>query len=128
MGTYRWALVVVLIAGVTWIGAAETASPKGQKMVIEKITKTDAEWHKILTPEQYEVTRHGGTECAFRGKYWNNHDKGIYHCIACDLPLFEADSKFESGTGWPSFWRPIDPARIVEKTDRSLGMARTEIL
>jgi len=92
----------------------------------EKITKTEEEWKKQLSPEQYYVTRHAGTEPAFTGKYWKIKDKGTYHCVCCGAPLFTSDTKFESGTGWPSFWQPVDPAAVAEKTDSSHGMVRTE--
>ena len=95
-------------------------------MTIEKITKTDAEWQKQLTPEQYRIARKHRTERAFTGQYWNNHETGIYRCIACDLELFNSDTKFESGTGWPSFYTPI--ANHVGATeDNSFFMRRTEV-
>jgi len=92
----------------------------------EKITKTEEEWKKQLSPDQYYVTRHAGTEPAFTGKYWKTKDKGTYHCVCCGAPLFTSNTKFESGTGWPSFWQPVDSAAVAEKTDSSHGMIRTE--
>jgi peptide-methionine (R)-S-oxide reductase len=93
----------------------------------EKVTKTDEEWRRQLTPEQYEVTRKAGTERAFTGKYYNLHDKGLYRCICCGNALFSSDTKFESGTGWPSFWEPIAKENIETHTDFSYGV-RTEVL
>lgn len=93
-----------------------------------EVSKTDAEWRKQLTPLQYEVTRKKGTERAYSGDTWDNHEKGIYQCIGCDQPLFSSETKFDSGTGWPSFWAPIDPANIEEHNDYSFGMKRTEIV
>jgi len=93
---------------------------------VKKITHTDAEWKKLLTPEQYRVLRGKGTEMAFTGAYWNEHRKGIYRCAACGLELFRSDQKFESGTGWPSFWAPSDPTHVANHTDMSFGMMRTE--
>ena len=92
------------------------------------VTKTDAEWKKQLTDIQYEVTRKAGTENAFSGKYWDNHEKGLYKCIDCGQELFTSDTKFESGTGWPSFWQPIKKDKVLENTDNSFGMGRTEVL
>jgi len=92
----------------------------------DKLTKTEEEWKKQLSPEQYYVTRDAGTEPAFTGKYWKTKDKGTYHCVCCGAPLFTSDTKFESGTGWPSFWQPVDPSAVAEKTDSSHGMVRTE--
>jgi peptide-methionine (R)-S-oxide reductase len=86
------------------------------------------EWIDKLTPEQYYVLRQKGTERPFTGKYWDNHENGIYYCSGCGTPLFKSDSKFDSGTGWPSFYEPIDKSSIVEKTDLSHGMMRKEIL
>jgi peptide-methionine (R)-S-oxide reductase len=94
----------------------------------ERVRKTDAEWKKQLTPEQFEVARRAGTERPFSGKYWNNHEHGIYRCICCDNALFSSDTKFESGTGWPSFWKPIAKENVSNRSDGSLGMERTEVL
>src|ERR1700726_3659887 len=91
-----------------------------------KISKSDAEWQAQLTDEQYHVTRQAGTERAFTGKYWKTKEPGTYHCIGCGAPLFTSETKFDSGTGWPSFWAPIDPANVEEHTDHSYGMARVE--
>ena len=88
---------------------------------------SDAEWRERLTPEQYRVTRQEGTEPAFTGKYWDNHTEGTYRCVACGQPLFASDAKFESGTGWPSFTRPLSDDVVETKEDRKLGMARTEV-
>ncbi len=92
----------------------------------EGTTRTDKDWREQLTPEQYHVTREAGTEPAFTGKYWNNHEEGMYHCVCCGAPLFSSETKFESGTGWPSFYAPAEKQSISEQTDRSFGMARTE--
>jgi peptide-methionine (R)-S-oxide reductase len=91
-----------------------------------KISKSDAEWRAQLTPEQYHVTREAGTERAFTGKYWKTKEPGTYHCVGCGIPLFTSEAKFDSGTGWPSFWAPIDPANVEEQTDQSHGMTRVE--
>jgi peptide-methionine (R)-S-oxide reductase len=93
----------------------------------DKITKTDEEWRKQLSPEQYYVTRKAGTEPAFTGKYWKTKDAGTYACVGCGEPLFRSETKFESGTGWPSFWEPVKEEAVEEITDRSRGMARTEV-
>jgi peptide-methionine (R)-S-oxide reductase len=83
-----------------------------EKVASEKVVKTEEEWREKLTPEQFRVTRQCGTEPAFTGKYWNNKETGVYHCIGCGAPLFKSDAKFETGTGWPSFWTPVNPAAL----------------
>jgi peptide-methionine (R)-S-oxide reductase len=93
-----------------------------------KVEKTDAEWQAELTDEQFQVCRQKGTERAFTGKYWNNHDKGLYRCACCGEPLFDSATKFDSGTGWPSFYAPMGNEAVDEETDRSLGMDRTEVM
>jgi len=92
----------------------------------EKITKSDQEWKHQLSPEQYYVTRQAGTEPPFTGKYWKAKDQGTYNCVCCGAPLFSSDTKFESGTGWPSFWQPVDSAAVAESSDHTHGMTRTE--
>lgn len=94
---------------------------------VEKIQKTDAEWRAQLTPEQYHITREKGTEPAFTGALYRNHDDGIYRCIACDAELFKSDEKFESGSGWPSFWEPVSPDAVEKHEDNSYGMRRVEV-
>jgi peptide-methionine (R)-S-oxide reductase len=96
-------------------------------MEIEKVEKSDAEWRAELTPEEYEITRQAGTERAFTGKYWNNHEHGLYRCICCGNALFSSDTKFDSGTGWPSFWQPIAKQNVSEDMDTSYGAVRTEV-
>lgn len=92
-----------------------------------KIVKSDAEWREQLTPEQYHVTRKHGTERAFTGPNWDNHDKGLYRCVCCSKALFRSETKFESGTGWPSYFAPVSPDAVTEHKDRSFFMTRTEI-
>ncbi len=91
------------------------------------VEASDAEWRQRLTPEQYAVTRQGGTERAFSGVYWNHKGSGMYHCVCCGAELFSSASKFDSGTGWPSFWEGVDSGAIKTLTDSSHGMVRTEI-
>jgi peptide-methionine (R)-S-oxide reductase len=94
----------------------------------DKVIKTDAEWRAQLTPEQYRVTRQKDTERAFSGEYNNTKDSGVYHCVACDNALFSSNTKFDSGTGWPSFYAPVADGSVKEETDQSHGMTRTEVV
>lgn len=147
-GAARWmsGLAGVIVLAAVWTGCgkagiasevlegdqAAAAAPKSEpnpastNMSLEKIEKTDAEWRQQLTPEQYRVARQEGTERAFTGKYWNNHEAGVYRCIGCGLELFTSDTKFESGTGWPSFYKPI-AGHVDSREDNSLFMRRTEV-
>ena len=93
-----------------------------------KVSKSDEEWRRELSPEQYEVARLAGTERAFTGKYWDTKAPGVYHCVCCGEPLFESSAKYDSGTGWPSFYAPIDPTVVVTRQDDSQMMRRTEAL
>ena len=95
---------------------------------MEPIRKSDEEWKRTLTPEQYEVTRRRGTECAFIGAYDASKASGEYRCVCCDLPLFTSKTKFNSGTGWPSFWAPVEEGHVRLEADTSVGMRRTEVL
>ena len=98
-------------------------------MGVEKLTKTEKEWKEQLSPEEFKITRKKGTERAFTGRYHDCKDEGTYHCICCGSPLFESVTKFESGTGWPSFWQPVSPECVETKTDFSIFfMPRTEVL
>ena len=93
----------------------------------EKVTRSDEEWRAKLSEEQYRVARHGGTERAFTGKYWDHHEPGVYTCVCCGEALFDADDKFESGSGWPSFTQPVDDEHVATRSDTSHGMVRTEV-
>ena len=94
----------------------------------DKVTKSDEEWRRQLTPEQYAVCRQKGTERAFTGALWDNHEAGTYRCAACGRPLFSSDAKFDSGTGWPSFYAPAEPEGVRSELDTSHGMRRTEVV
>jgi peptide-methionine (R)-S-oxide reductase len=111
---------------VTIVRFSALGKPDG-KVTVPRLIKTDAEWKQKLSPVSYQVTRHGGTERPYTGSTWNNHDHGIYRCICCDNAVFSSETKFESGTGWPSFWQPIAKENVLETSDESLGMSRTEI-
>jgi peptide-methionine (R)-S-oxide reductase len=105
-----------------------SAAGKSEGVVrLAKVVKSEAEWHAQLSSLAYSVTRQEGTEAAFSGEYSSNHRDGIYHCICCDTALYDSKTKFESGTGWPSFWQPISKLNIAERSDRSLGMQRDAI-
>src|SRR5437667_7408865 len=144
-----WGVYVTTLALVAVVGCGRaqadraTASPPGKSTVrliefnnagqrtgvvtVEKINKTEEEWRKQLTPEQFRVTRERGTEIAFTGKLWDNHEAGIYHCVCCGTALFSSDTKFESGTGWPSFYEPIAKENVGVESDTSHFMTRNEI-
>ena len=127
------ALVIAAFAFSCGAGMADgdTSGRGGEKRLTgeaDKVIKTDEEWKKMLTPEQFRVTRQGGTERAFTGSYWDSKSEGIYHCVCCGQALFSSDNKFHSGTGWPSYWAPAEVGSVVERTDMSFGMVRTEVL
>jgi peptide-methionine (R)-S-oxide reductase len=142
MNTYRSAIVVVVIAalvvaGVVIVFRTPTGLPMSRPEIPEhegkpfdgqKVVKTDEEWRAQLTPEQYRITRAHGTERACTGAFWDSKDHGVYVCVCCGQPLFDSGTKFDSGTGWPSFKEAVDQERVTTKTDRSLGMTRTEVL
>jgi len=105
-------------------------SDSGQRLktvLVPKIVKTEAEWRKQLSSNAFDITRHADTELAFSGKYWNLHDKGIFRCICCDNALFSSETKFDSGTGWPSFWAPLASENVTEIRDSTFGMVRTAV-
>ena len=97
-------------------------------MTVKKVEKTDQEWKELLTPEQYRVTRQKGTERPFTGEYYTTKDEGTYRCVSCGAELFSSETKYESGSGWPSFWEPVDEENVRTEADHSLGMRRTEVL
>jgi peptide-methionine (R)-S-oxide reductase len=94
---------------------------------VPKVVKTEDEWRKQLSSSAFDITRHADTEFAYSGQYWNLHDKGLYRCICCDNALFSSDTKFDSGTGWPSFWQPVAGENVTKSSDRSLGVERTAV-
>jgi peptide-methionine (R)-S-oxide reductase len=105
-----------------------SASSNDEEFDGHEIVKTDAEWKAQLTPAEYNILREGGTETAFHNEYDENHEKGTYYCRACHMKLFTSDTKFDSGTGWPSFYRVANKKNVIEKQDSTLGMVRTEVL
>jgi peptide-methionine (R)-S-oxide reductase len=111
---------------VTIVQFSDAGKPTG-KVTVPKVVKSDAEWKQKLAPISFEVARRAGTERPYSGSTWNNHDRGFYRCICCDNAVFSADTKFESGTGWPSFWQPLAKENIVEIRDMTLGMERTAV-
>ncbi|MCB9489665.1 MAG: peptide-methionine (R)-S-oxide reductase MsrB [Deltaproteobacteria bacterium] len=124
-------MIVAVMLTLTFLEQVAHGADKGKSVGTHKeyeVTKTDEEWRKELTPEEYHVLREKGTERAFTGKYWDNHEDGVYVCAACGKPLFDSDTKFDSGTGWPSYFKPIDEDAVDTETDRKFGMVRTEVL
>ena len=135
----RRVFLAILSAGVCLAGFAiaqnasspaktEKQRPQTKEAMTNKVVKTDEQWKAQLTPVQYKVTRKKGTEPAFSGEYWNNHEAGIYQCVCCGQELFNSETKYESGTGWPSFWQPIAPQAVRTESDNTLFMRRTEVL
>jgi methionine-R-sulfoxide reductase len=133
------ALTWILIVGALSVGAvavsqssrdmsAKTPDRGEEFPADQKVEKTEEEWREILTPQEFQVLREAGTERAFTGDLLENKEKGVYTCAACGLPLFASDTKYESRTGWPSFWEPIEPTHILDRADRALGAVRTEVL
>lgn len=126
-------LGVVMLLGVATLYSAGpklkiySLEKKGYLM-LDRVVKSDEEWKKQLTPLQYEITRKKGTQRAFTCEYWDNKEKGLYKCICCDIDLFTSDAKYQSNTGWPSFWKPVADENVKEERDTSHGMIRTEIL
>src|ERR1043165_68175 len=115
--------------GGTWV-TIENFSATGKSTGVahvQKIVKSEADWKKQLSADAFEITRHAGTEPAFSGVYWNNHADGLYRCICCDTALFDSHTKFESGTGWPSFYQPISKKNVTQTSDSSLFMTRTAV-
>jgi peptide-methionine (R)-S-oxide reductase len=111
---------------VTIVQFSDLGKPTG-KASVPRVVKSDGEWKQQLSPVSYQVARHAGTERAYTGNTWDNHEHGIYRCICCDNALFSSETKFESHTGWPSFWQPIAKENVIETSDESMGMSRTEV-
>lgn len=107
--------------------SVEKTAKSNSETNMTKVVKTEEEWRKELTPEQFHVLREAGTEPPFTGAYWENHEKGTYLCAACGLELFRSDTKFDSGTGWPSYYAPVSEANVIKESDTTLGMVRTEV-
>ncbi|HCY88894.1 MAG TPA: peptide-methionine (R)-S-oxide reductase [Chitinophagaceae bacterium] len=120
---YRWTILLAISIS----AGCQAQKNKSLNPAKYPIAKTDAEWRKMLSPIQYQVTRQKGTERAFTGKYWDHHEEGTYACVCCGQTLFSSKTKFESGTGWPSFWLPIKKEHVEELPDNSFGMVRTEV-
>jgi peptide-methionine (R)-S-oxide reductase len=119
-------VVVVLMAG--WLAWSDTPAEREGNPTNGKVVKTDEQWRQQLSREQYRVTREKGTERAFSGAYWNNKKDGVYRCICCGQPLFDSAAKYDSGTGWPSFWQPLAEDNVSLKADRNWFSTRTEVL
>ena len=131
MNVFRLISLIILLCSTATVLAQKvrvySIASKGY-ISVEKVKKTDDEWRKVLTPEQFEVTRRRGTERACSGVYWEHHEGGTYSCVCCGLDLFSSSTKFDSGTGWPSFFQPVAKENVLEEVDRSFGMVRTEVL
>ncbi|HEV3146839.1 MAG TPA: peptide-methionine (R)-S-oxide reductase MsrB [Gemmataceae bacterium] len=123
-----FALLIAVLAGTFNDNSEPAMKDRKGNPKLGRLEKSDAEWRKALTPEQYQVTRQQGTECAFTGEHWNTKGDGIYFCVSCGQPLFESSTKFDSGTGWPSFFRPVDEENISLQSDWKSFMHRTEVL
>ena len=126
-------IALMLLTGLAVQGPAgrmiKLYSVREEKYIMEpEIKKTDDEWKKQLSKDEFEVTRKKGTEPAFTGRYWNNHEKGMYRCVGCGTELFSSETKFESGTGWPSFWAPVNESNVKKEADNSFLMNRTEVV
>jgi peptide-methionine (R)-S-oxide reductase len=120
-------VTALLITSIAISASCQTKAKEAPKSAIATIKKTDAEWKKLLTPEQYHVLREKGTERPYSGKDWDNHEAGTFYCAGCNLELFSSETKFESGTGWPSFYKPIKEGVLSVGTDTSYGMVRDEV-
>ena len=127
MRTILTAMSLLAAAGLWLAPGAGAGAGKKNADPVGRVVKSDAEWKKALSPAAYRVLRQKGTEIAFTGRYWNHHARGTYVCAACGLPLFASETKFESGTGWPSFWAPLARTHLRVATDSSLGMQRDEV-
>ena len=135
-----WYVMITICAAVIGISTTQGPRffPRGNPIMSKpqdqsadhapEVAKSDSEWRAQLTPEEFHITREKGTERAFSGRYWDNHEKGTYVCVCCGTPLFSSRTKFDSGTGWPSFYAPIDRTHVLEETDRSHGMTRVEVM
>tara|TARA_Y100001980_G_C14556892_1_gene352445 strand:- start:6148 stop:6660 length:513 start_codon:yes stop_codon:yes gene_type:complete len=126
--TYITIFTIALFMSITSCAQQKVGEKKISFPEEEKIELSDSEWKSRLTEEEFEVLRNKGTEYAFTGKYWNNKKEGVYTCAGCQLPLFDSSTKFRSGTGWPSFYQPINEINVAEEKDTSYGMVRTEVL
>ncbi len=129
-------ILIHLVLALGWVtlrvvrnrGRTRTVAERQGHSKGDHVEKSDADWQAQLTPVQYQVTRRKGTERAFSGEYWNNHAAGVYTCVCCGQPLFDSETKFESGTGWPSFWQPLDEDAVSLVSDEGHFMVRTEVI
>jgi len=128
LGTIFGAVTLLSRSVIVSAIAQSKGKPQAKEAPFNKVVKSNEEWKRILTPEQYFITRQAGTEAPYTSPLLNIHEEGTFACVCCDLPLFSSKTKFESNTGWPSFWAPIAKRNVRERTDNSLGEARTEVL